>query len=118
MESEPNEGIPQNGTHAAVTTVTDHIADYFLWSLKMNSEGEPYSEAIQMVPRLEHHTLSARKLILAGVIKVIALTLALAVGSWAAGQGVTEKCGPHPNLLRNESGSLVWFSSTNFTTWP
>ena len=46
-------------------------------------------------------------------MKVIIVVFALTI--FAAGapvQNMTEKCGEHPGLLRNESGNPVWFSST------
>jgi len=46
-------------------------------------------------------------------MRVIALVFALALfSSDAAAQGIAEKCGSHPGLLRDEAGKLVWFSSS------
>jgi len=48
-----------------------------------------------------------------GIMRVIAVVFLLAIfSSGAAAQSVTAKCGSHPSLLRDESGSPVWFSST------
>jgi len=45
-------------------------------------------------------------------VRVVALVFALTMlSSGAAAQGISEKFGSHPGLLRNEAGSLVWFSS-------
>jgi hypothetical protein len=41
------------------------------------------------------------------------VVFALAIFSFGAPvKNMTEKCGAHPSLLRDESGSPVWFSST------
>ena len=46
-------------------------------------------------------------------MRVVALLFALTMfSSGAAAQDMTGKCGSHPGLLRNEAGSLVWFSSS------
>ena len=46
-------------------------------------------------------------------MRVVALVFALTMfSSGAVAQGISEKCGSHPGLLRNEAGSLVWFSSS------
>ena len=46
-------------------------------------------------------------------MRVIALVFALALfSSGAAGQGIGEKCGSHPGLLRDKSGNPVWFSAS------
>ena len=46
-------------------------------------------------------------------MRVVALVFALTMfSSGAAAQGISEKCGSHLGLLRNEAGSVVWFSSS------
>jgi len=46
-------------------------------------------------------------------VRVAALVFAVTMfSSGAAAQGITGKCGSHPGLLRDEAGSLVWFSTT------
>ena len=46
-------------------------------------------------------------------MRVVALILALTLFSaGAAAQDITQECGSHPGLLGDDSGSAVWFSSS------
>ena len=46
-------------------------------------------------------------------MRVVALVFALTLlSSGVAAQDMTKQCGSHPGLLRNEAGSLGWFSSS------